>query len=138
MTALDSCEPQIIRALEKAGWRILVKPYPIMTDTRSVLADFSASHLSVGQTKNIVVMEVKCFLNPKSDLTELYSALGQYQYYRVNLRRHGIALPLYLAIPDEAYQRFLEKPSFIDTFNETQVKLLIVNVANEEITQWID
>jgi hypothetical protein len=40
MTALDSCEPQIIRALEKARWQILDKPYPIPAEENPVIADF--------------------------------------------------------------------------------------------------
>lgn len=136
MTALDSCEPQIIRALEKKGWRIFLKPHSIATDERPVFADFSVQHDAEG--KIIVVIEVKCFANPKADLTELYMAIGQYQYYRVNMKRQRKSYPLYLAIPEEAYQRFLGKPSFIDTLTETQVKLVVIDTVKEVVLQWID
>ncbi|KAB2854448.1 MAG: hypothetical protein F9K46_16935, partial [Anaerolineae bacterium] len=137
MTALDSCEPQIIRALEKDGWRIVVKPYSIYVDERSVLADFGAQYVSPTEVRTIVVVEVKCFSNPKADLANLYTAIGQYQYYRVNLKRDKPDVTLFLAIPDEAYQRFLLQRSFLDTFAETGVKLLIVDTEEEEIVQWL-
>lgn len=41
MAALDACEPQMVRALEKDGWKIARKPYTIKTKLRSVFADFS-------------------------------------------------------------------------------------------------
>lgn len=81
MSALDACEPQIIRALEKDGWQIVAKPYQIKIDRRIVFADFSARHVNGDSEHFIVVMEVKCFTNPKTDLTELYTAIGQYQLY---------------------------------------------------------
>ncbi|MBZ0315183.1 MAG: hypothetical protein K8L91_02100 [Anaerolineae bacterium] len=137
MTALDTCEPQIIRALEKDGWRIVVKPYSIYVDERSVLADFGAQYVTDTEVRTIVVVEVKCFSNAKADLTNLYTAVGQYQYYRVNLKRDKPDVLLFLAIPDEAYQRFLLQPSFLDTFAETGVKLLIVDTEDEEIVQWL-
>lgn len=138
MTALDSCEPQIIRALEKEGWRIDLKPYPITTEARGVFADFSVQRTVANQTQTIVVVEVKCFANPKADLIELYTAVGQYLYYRVNLNREGKGDLLYLALPDHVFKRFQKKPSFLDTFAASLIKLVIVDIEREVITQWQD
>lgn len=138
MTALDSCEPQIIHALEKDGWQIINKPYTIPTEQYPVYADFRSRRVEGGSEQTIVVIEVKCFTDPKADLTELYTAVGQYHYYRVSLSHAGLAQPLYLALPQTAYQRFLTKPSFIDTLITTGVKLLVVDTLKEEIFQWVD
>lgn len=138
MTALDSCEPQIIRALEKDGWRIVDKPYSILVErNRSVHADFSAQRETTMGHETILVVEVKCFANPKVDLTELYTAIGQYQYYRARLRRSDFNSPLFLAIPSDAYARFLTKPSFLDALNDTGVQLLVVDIVAEVVLQWI-
>jgi hypothetical protein len=35
---------------------------------------------SNGQSEQIIILEVKCFSNPQTDLSEFYTALGQYHY----------------------------------------------------------
>jgi hypothetical protein len=137
MTALDACEPQIIRALEKAGWQIVDKPYSILVErNRSVHADFSAQRTTDKGTEMILIIEVKCFTNPRADLQELYTAIGQYQYYRSRLHRSQDNYPLFLAIPAEAYGRFSAKPSFLDALMDSEVQLLIVDTVAEVILQW--
>ncbi|MBZ0315401.1 MAG: hypothetical protein K8L91_03210 [Anaerolineae bacterium] len=138
MTAIDSCEPQIIRALEKDGWQIVDKPFPIFADKRPVLADFSAHRSSEHGDEFIVVIEVKCFTDPRADLSEFYSAIGQYWYYKVMMTRDNVAFRLYLALPLDAYTRFQLKPSFLQTFEAAQVKLVVVDIGAEVIEQWIN
>jgi hypothetical protein len=74
--AIDACEPQVIRALEKEGWQILAKPYLIVTLVRNLYADLSLQKFQNGSSEQIIVLEVKCFTNPGSDLTEFYTAVG--------------------------------------------------------------
>jgi hypothetical protein len=40
-----------------------------------------------GRSEQIIVLEVKCFTNPKTDLQEFYTAIGQYEFYREVLRK---------------------------------------------------
>ncbi|NJL43347.1 MAG: hypothetical protein HC935_08680, partial [Pseudanabaena sp. SU_2_4] len=37
---------------------------------------------------DIIIVEVKCFTNPKVDLPELYTAIGQYEIYRSALSKN--------------------------------------------------
>lgn len=71
MSALDACEPQIIRAFEKDGWRILRKPFGIRTGNRLVAADLNLERGANGTTEQLIVVEVKCFTNAELDLPEL-------------------------------------------------------------------
>jgi predicted metalloprotease with PDZ domain len=136
MSALDACEPQIIHALEKDGWQIVEKPHQIKVDRRIVFADFSARHTNEDGDHYIIVMEVKCFANPKTDLTELYTAIGQYQLYRTALLKNDENYPLYLAIPHNAYERFVDNPTLLATFQVTEVKLVVVDIVQEVVVQW--
>jgi uncharacterized membrane protein len=64
MSALDACEPQIIRAFEKDGWRIVEKPVRIRISLeRMVYADISMERRTNGHAEQIVIIEIKCFPN---------------------------------------------------------------------------
>jgi hypothetical protein len=137
MSALDSCEPQIIRALEKEGWQIQQKPFVLRSNIRTVLADFSVKRSMNGSTEQIVVLEVKCFTNPQSDLSEFYTAVGQYGLYREALNAIGLHYSLYLAIPDKAYERLTQDNFLEQTLKGFKVKMLLVDLESEEIVRWI-
>ncbi len=139
MTAIDSCEPQIIRALEKVGWLIVAKPHNIRLDERYLYADFKASRVTGNGIVSIVVMEVKCFTNPLHDLSELYTAIGQYRMYRSGMDSSGdTAIPLYLALPDVAYRRFEAQPDLFKVLRDSIVKWVVVDIQKESVTQWLD
>lgn len=139
MTALDVCEPQIIRALEKDGWQILEKPHQIRVDDRDLFADFSIQHISEDGGIYAVVMEVKCFTNPRQDIPELYTAIGQYRVYRTAMNHDGYEnWPLYLALPYDAYNRFADYPTLLAALIEAGVKWIIVDIVQEVVLQWVD
>jgi len=137
MPAYDNCEPQIINALQKDGWRIISKPYMIRTNKHTAYADFSMQRGVNGRTEQIIVLEVKCFANPKTDLQELYTAIGQYGFYREVLRKKQRPLPLYLALPDSAYERLISDLNIKALLKDASVKMVIVNLEQEEIVEWI-
>ncbi|MBC8171108.1 MAG: hypothetical protein H7X77_05535 [Anaerolineae bacterium] len=137
MTALDVCEPQVIRALEKDGWQILRKPLPIRVPGRTVFADFSIRRIFDGQEEQIVVVEVKCFTNPDHDLQEFYAAIGQYQFYQGALQLIGVNVPVYLALPAEVYERFVNDPTIMIVLKNALINLLVVDIVKEELVQWL-
>ena len=70
MPALDVCEPQMIRALEKAGWQIIGKTLPIYLEyKRVVYADLSLQRAQ----QQIIVVEVKCFFAKTSLIRSILS-----------------------------------------------------------------
>lgn len=82
MPAIDSCEPQMIRAFQKANWSIGDQPFAIrLAEKRDhVFADLRLINRS--DNAQIVVIEVKCFPDSRSQLDEFYHAVGQYLVYR--------------------------------------------------------
>lgn len=139
MAALDICEPQMLRAFAKDGWRVEDKPYSIRTSlTRTVFADFSLYRIIDNKIEFIIVVEVKCFSNPTNDLHEFYTAVGQYQLYANALMLEEKDHPLFLAMPNNAYERLVDDPAIQNTLSKIMVKLVLVDLEKEEITQWIN
>jgi hypothetical protein len=68
MSAVDSCEPQVIRALEKDGWHILQKPFRIrITVERTVFADLCLQKPANGIRKQILIMKISAAAQLISD-----------------------------------------------------------------------
>ncbi|MBZ0288880.1 MAG: hypothetical protein K8I30_14785 [Anaerolineae bacterium] len=136
--ALDSCHEQVVNALHKAGWDVYPKIFYIETEEMIVNPDIQARRQTNGSSSQIVVIEVKCFADEDADQDELYRAIGQYLIYRNVLQVKSISATLYLAIPDQAYQRLFIGAIVSATINESKINLIVVDVDREEIIQWFD
>lgn len=135
MPALDSCHPQIIRALQKSGWDVAITPYIIPVDVNHRLyIDIEAHHVELGQ---VVVIEAKCFQDSNAHTTDLYTGLGQYLIYRSLLAKQGAIHKLYLAIPLHAWNGIVNRIG-IDAIHENAIKLLIIDIHHEVIVSWIE
>jgi XisH protein len=135
--ALDSCHEQVVSALRKAGWELGSQPFYVLVEDFAVFPDIQAQR--IGDTgEEIIVVEVKCFADERSDLDELYRAIGQCLIYRSVLKLKPISAKLYLAIPDIVYYRLFNTPVVAMTIAELQIKILIVDIDQEEIVQWLD
>jgi hypothetical protein len=133
MPALDACHSQVVHALEKAGWTVSPVPHAIRIPGRRypLLADMRANR---GQDE-IIIVEVKCFLD--DPIGELYTAIGQYMVYRNLLRQSPSKPPLYLAVPSYAYRGIFNEIGMA-VVNEAQIKLLVVEMDQEVIEQWLE
>ncbi len=131
MPALDRCHPQVVRALEKAGWNVAPKPYRLPLVGRPPLSiDIEAKNAN----NRIIIVEVKCFTD--NEVNDLYTAVGQYLVYRSLLRAQNINHSLYLAIPLPIYQGVFKEIG-IFVMQETGIKLIVVDIENEVIVQWL-
>lgn len=83
------------------------------------------------------MFEVKCFTNPEVDLPEFYAAIGQYCYYRAVLSTRSHPLPLYLAIPNQAYMRLIDDPGIENTLQQVEVSVMLIDVVQEEVVKWL-
>jgi hypothetical protein len=135
--AIDTCEPQIVRALEKDGWEVKDKPFVLRGDSGAIFAEFSVRRGFGELVEEIIVVEVKCFGNPQKDQPEFYAAVGQYEAYRAALIALDIDMPLYLAVPQDAYNRLLQKPFVAETLRQNAIQVLVVDLVEEVITAWI-
>lgn len=135
MPKLDQCHPQIVLALEKEGWRVDEKPRRLVHEERLVFIDIRATRRVNGSRQQILLAEIKCFPDRDGTTLELYIAFGQYIIYRALLAQEEIRSPLYLAIPDEVYEDVFDS-TVRRAMSDNQVKLVIVNLETETITQW--
>jgi hypothetical protein len=137
LSAIDACEPEVLRALQKDGWTILNKPFAIRTNEHTVYADCMLERKHNGQSEQVIILEVKCFTNPQTDLSEFYTAFGQYQFYRAALASNQAVTPVYLAIPIQSYVRLLRDNAVKIAIQQSNIKLVIVDITSEEIVEWL-
>lgn len=134
MPAIDRCEPQVIRALEKEGWVVEAHHYLIRISTKkNAFADLRLRKA----TNHLLIAEVKCFASRVLRLDEAYHTIGQYQVYRKALQLSKIVDPLYLAIPSPAYARLIAEPPVYATMQEAMIKLILIDLEREAIERWI-
>lgn len=136
MPAIDECQPKMIRALEKEGWQVTHQPFAIrISKNEGVYADLRLQHRQHQQA--IIVVEVKCFPETRSLLDEFYHAIGQYLLYRQALIQKNIDITLFLAIPTHAYTKLSNRPIMANVINEIHVKIVVVDLDDEEVVLWI-
>lgn len=137
MSALDACEPQILRALQKDGWAIVTKPFAIRTNQHTVYADCLLERKQNGQNEQMIILEVKCFSNPQADLQEFYTAVGQYQFYRAAVVTNQSTIAVFLAIPHEAYTRLTKDNAVHVAIEQGSIKLVVIDIEIEEVVEWL-
>jgi hypothetical protein len=137
MPAIDSCQAQVLQALHKQGWQVIEEPVPIRLDDRRMT--FADALLRKPQLQQqIIVVEIKCFVQKRVELDDFYQAVGQYLFYRNALALENVYTPLYLAIPDTTYTNLFKKAPIQATLKDAKIKLIIVNLVDEEVVSWID
>ena|GEM_PF-237780 len=135
--AIDSCEPQVVRALDKADWAVTDRPAPIWIGQgrKFVYADLRLEH-RVNHEQAIIV-EVKCFPNKRNQLHEFYTALGQYLLYRTGLELRRRTERVYLAMPEAVYQTLQRSKAVRVLLRQQAVHLILIDLDREEIVRWI-
>ncbi|NJN39378.1 MAG: hypothetical protein HC790_12815 [Acaryochloridaceae cyanobacterium CSU_3_4] len=83
-----------------------------------------------------IAVEVKSFTNP-SAISEFHMAVGQYLNYRRALRSQEPARILYLAIPSQTYEEFFRLRFIQEGVIEYQLYLVVYDVEDRRIMQWI-
>lgn len=138
MPATDRCEPPIIHAIEKAGWKITHHPFAIKINRSRGGYVYADARFEQSQNKEqIIVVEVKCFDSNRTVLEEFYHAVGQYVVYRNALLTNEIETPVYLAIPSKAYDEFFNQQLIQSVVTDIQLQLIVIDLEKEEVRQWI-
>lgn len=135
--AKDIIHESVREALEKDGWTITHDPFTLETGEISIDMDLAAERLIVAERgPQKIIVEVKTFGDP-SMVYSFHTAIGQYIDYRGALRDEGIDRELYLAISLNAYRRLNKASFFKRRFEENKVKIIVVNIVEKVITEWI-
>lgn len=136
MPAIDQCHRQVVRALQKEGWTVLSIPHTLLTPINYLFIDIEARRLVDADEQIVILVEVKCFHDETRVMEDLYITIGQYLVYRTLLKQQDREAELYLAVPTAAYYgsfQVLAAPLVA----EISMKVIPVNLAKEEIEQWL-
>ena len=138
MPQRDRIHDAVKNALVKDGWTITADPFSMRYEELRVMADLAAekSLLAERGTESIVV-EIKTF-GGRSFVRELEMALGQYFLYERILARLQLPHRLYLATSQIAYDAFLVADGARAMLQDGTVSLIVVNLEQERVTQWIE
>jgi hypothetical protein len=133
----DRCHSQIVHAFQKDGWRIISEQEQYYAPERAIFVDIKAGRNVNGSTQQILLAEVKCFPDRDSTSRELYVSFGQYVIYRAVLAELRDSSPLYLTVPEDVYIHVFDS-TVRRAISDNHIKLVIVNLETEAITQWIE
>lgn len=110
MPATDQCEPAVVNALAKDGWKVTHHSFFLRTGpNEGVYADLRLQHED--QKRSIIIIEVKCFADKRKLMDDFYGAVGQYILYRNVLRLKNITADLFLSVPLETHNTFFQRKS---------------------------
>ncbi|GFE67847.1 hypothetical protein CFPU101_04570 [Chroococcus sp. FPU101] len=101
-------------------------------------ADLGAERLfTATKEQQKIVVEIKVF-NSSSFITELEKAVGQYSIYRTFIQRIHPDRKIYLAIANDIYLDFFQRPTIQEIILDHKINLLVFDQNLEEIIQWIN
>jgi len=135
--AKDFYHENVREALEKDGWLITHNPYSVKVEEVGYEIDFGAEPLIAAEKEESkIAVEVKSFVGP-SAINEFHKAVGQFNDYAVVLEIKDPERVLFLAVPEETWQRFFQKQVIQKSLARIKAKVIIYNPSNNTIVQWI-
>ena len=138
MPAKDIFHDLVKRALQQDGWVITHDPLFMEWGEAEIYVDLGAEKLLAaekGQQK--IAVEVKSFLAP-SVMSEFHTDVGQYIDYRTVLEAEEPERRLYLAISNDVYQSFFQRPFAQRVVTNNRIALLVYHIQQEAIIRWIE
>lgn len=137
MPARDIYHEAVKKSLINDGWTIAADPYIIKYEDAELYADLAAEKpIAAERQGQRIVVEIKSFIG-KSPMTDFHNALGQYIVYRNLLQLTEPKYQLFLAIDNITYSDFFQRPSIQIIVHQNSLHLLIVDIQQERIEQWI-
>jgi len=112
-------------------------PFPIDYGDVQMQIDLGAERLLAAERDaEKIAVEVKSFINP-SAISEFHTAVGQYLNYRRALRVQEPIRTLYLAVPSQTYEEFFRLRFIQEGVIEYQLYLVVYDLEDRRIVQWI-
>jgi len=137
MSARDLFHDIVKLALQKDNWQITHDPYALQAGSFDLAIDLGAEKIiAADRGEQKIAVEIKSFLG-SSKISEMYVALGQFITYRIALHKQDLDRILYLAVPEDLYEKFFATPFIQDLIQQNQVYLITYDVEKEIISQWI-
>lgn len=137
MAARDFYHQAVRSALEKDGWIITDDPLDLTIGEVALFADLGAERIIAAERgSERIAVEIKSFLD-QSPVSEFHKALGQYENYRLSLEELDPTRTLWLAIPDEAWNDFFQRPFIQKSVQRYGIELIIFDPYKKTVVRWI-
>jgi hypothetical protein len=138
MPAKDIFHDTVKRALEKEGWMITHDPLFIEWGEAEIYVDLGAEKLLAAQKgQRKIAVEIKSFLAP-SVMSDFHNAVGQYIDYRTVLDVEEPERRLYLAVSNDVYQSFFQRPFTQRVLTTNHIAVMVYHIQDEVILQWLE
>ena len=135
--AKDVFHSNVRIALEKEGWEITQDPFYLKTGDVTMEIDLGAEKLiAADKGKEHIAVEVKSFIG-RSPVHDFHEAIGQYGNYRSALKLNDPERILFLAIPQEIFDDFFQRPFIQRRLKEENIRLIIFDPYQDNIELWI-
>jgi len=136
--AKDIIHEPVKNALKNAKWTITDDQYTVVYAEFTVYADLAAERMIAAErgTEKIAV-EIKSFVR-RSAVQDIKDALGSYEMYQTFLAEIEPDRKLYLAISEKAYHDTFRLEAVQLLIKRFAIPLIVVNVEQEEVVEWID
>lgn len=138
MSAKDKIHETVKQALINDGWIITHDPFTIAYGDDTVFADLAAERpFTAERDGEKIIVEVKSFVG-RSTIQDFKTALGQYMLYLPAISRLAPTYKLYVAIGEATYYSDLQRDIVKLAVEAYHLPLIVVNLAKEEVTKWIN
>jgi hypothetical protein len=138
MPARDHLHHIFRESLEIDGWKITHDPYVVPVGKRKIYIDLAAEEdVVIGAEKSgeKIAVEVKTFAG-FSEVEDFHNALGQYLLYSFALMRYESEREVFLSIPEDTFEEFLDDYFFFEALEYFMVKFVVFDPINKKILQW--
>jgi hypothetical protein len=135
----DTHHDAVKRALIKDGWTISHDPLRLSYEGASVSTDLGAEKAIADGERiavEIIAVEVKDFDGDQM-MSQFEKALGQYNLYRILLKMTEPDRVIFLAVKQDVFDGFFQRPIIRLATNEEKIKFLVFDEIKEEIIKWI-
>ena len=134
--AKDKYHEAVKKALQKEEWLITHDPYSFSVGNVDFRIDLGAERLLAAEKLGEkIVVEIKSFIR-QSPVTSLHEAVGKYDLYSMGLEEHEPDRVLFLAIPEDAYTTFFQRPFVQKVIVRKRIKLIVYKPDEEIIVEW--
>lgn len=121
---------------EKEGWRITHDPLSLQVGGVEMSIDLGAERLIAAEKDGVkIAVEIKSFV-AVSAIDAFHLAIGQYRNDQLALLQEDPERVLYLAVPDDAYDRLFTLQCIQDALRYNEVHYLVYDVQAEVIVRW--
>lgn len=138
MSKRDFIHDAVREGLEKDGWMITHDPLKLPSSGINFKVDLGAEKVIIaekGMTK--IAVEIKS-LTKQSLIYDFYEAFGQYMFYRDAFNDEAINREIFMAVSKSGWERIQKTPFILKRIEQYHLKLIVIDITNKKLIQWIE